>query len=397
MQLSMHSNAEAGVLLIEFDDEGREQLLRDIECTMAEQDHEFGVLGNRLTPEEPRGGDWKLNDFYNISWNPDEDAPLHIDDSVLISGGKAALTDLYNRIRLLPAGSKGLELAAEHSAPRRKRFRFSWLLGGVLSFFFLIPTADRFFVAAFSGNDNYWFQMWCYLVITLAVLPMPRLITLRSIWATRFNAALGLVSAGALMLLNLEVFGAPSNYFFLPPLACHILFCIFATLFATTAICAFFRRGLRRATPTEEKKLKQSGKLITIVLLNAVIAVALILGALMHAIRHCEGQESPAIWHYIVIYTMFFAAITQPIWLLAEVLAARRLKKICYFLSGLLLIPGLLIAAPVYLCDTGIIGIESYTLRLPLAFLFLLAATGVFFYLRNRIKGADFLNSPPCC
>ena len=397
MKLSMHSNAEEGLLLIEFDDEGRERLLQDIERTITQEDHEFDILDTELNVDTPRGGNWKINDFYNISWNPDEDAPLQVDDSVYIEGGKTALMDLYNRIRLLPAGCKEIELAAVHYTPRRKRFRFSWLLGGVLSFFFLIPTADRFFVAAFSGNDNYWFQMWCYLVITLAVLPMPRLITLRSIWATRFNAALGLVSAGALMLLNLEVFGAPSNYFFLPPLACHILFCIFATLFATTAICAFFRRGLRRATPTEEKKLKQSGKLITIVLLNAVIAVALILGALMHAIRHCEGQESPAIWHYIVIYTMFFAAITQPIWLLAEVLAARRLKKICYFLSGLLLIPGLLIAAPVYLCDTGIIGIESYTLRLPLAFLFLLAATGVFFYLRNRIKGADFLNSPPCC
>ena len=386
MRLSMHSNAEAGVLLIEFDAEGREQLLRDIERTMAEQDHEFGMLGDRLTADEPRGGDWKLNDFYNIVWNHDEDAPLHVDDSVYISGGKRALMDLYNSIRLLPAGCRELELAAVHYTPRRKRFRFSWLLGGILSFFFLIPTADRFFVAAFSGNDNYWFQMWCYLVITLAVLPMPKLITLRSIWGTRLNAVLGLVSAGALMLLNLEVFGAPSNYFFLPPLACHILFCIFATLFATTAICAFFRSGLRRATPSEEKKLKQSGKLITIVLLNAVLAVALILGALMHAIRHCEGQESPAIWHYIVIYAMFLSAITQPLWLLAEVQAAGRLKKICYFLSGRLLIPGLLVAAPVYLCDTGIIGIDSYALRLPLALLFLLAATGIFFYLRKRIK-----------
>ena len=387
MKLSMHSNAEAGVLLIEFDDEGREQLLRDIERTMLEQDHEFGTLGDRLTPEEPRGGDWKLNDFYNISWNPDEDAPLHIDDSVLISGGKAALTDLYNRIRLLPAGSKGLELAAEHSEARRKRFRFSWLLGGVLSFFFLIPTADRFFVAAFSGNDNYWFQMWCYLVITLAVLPMPRLITLRSIWSTWFNAALGLVSAGALMLLNLEVFGAPSNYFFLPPLACHILLCLFATLFAATALCAFFRRGLRRATPTEQNKLKQSGKLLFIPLLNAAIAMALMLGAVMHAVRHCEGYEAPAFWHHIVIYIMFFAAVTQPLWLLAEVLSAGWFRKFCFYLSGFLLLPGLLVAAPVYLCDTGIIGIDSYALRLPLALLFLLAASGIFFYLRKRIKG----------
>ena len=383
----MHSNAEAGVLLIEFDDEGREQLLRDIERTMLEQDHEFGTLGDRLTPEEPRGGDWKLNDFYNISWNLDEDAPLHVDDSVYISGGKRALMDLYNRIRLLPAGCRELELAAVHYTPRRKRFRFSWLLGGVLSFFFLIPTADRFFVAAFSGNDNYWFQMWCYLVITLAVLPMPRLITLRSIWSTWFNAALGLVSAGALMLLNLEVFGAPSNYFFLPPLACHILLCLFATLFAATALCAFFRRGLRRATPTEQNKLKQSGKLLFILLLNAAIAMALMLGAVMHAVRHCEGYESPAFWHHIVIYIMFFAAVTQPLWLLAEVLSAGWFRKFCFYLSGFLLLPGLLVAAPVYLCDTGIIGIDSYALRLPLALLFLLAASGIFFYLRKRIKG----------
>ena len=382
----MHSNAEAGLLLIEFDDEGRAQLLRDIERTIEEQDHEFGMLGDRLTADEPRGGDWKLNDFYNIEWNEDEEAPLHVDDSVYITGGKTALMDLYNRIRLLPAGCKEFELAAEHYTPRRRRFRFSWLLGAILSFFFLIPAADRFFVAAFSGNDNYWFQMWCYLAITLAVLPMPKLITLRSIWSTRLNAVLGLVSAGALTLLNLEVFGAPSSYFFLPPLACHILLCLFATLFAAAALCAFFRRGLRRATPSEQKKLQLSRRLLIILLLNTVIAFALLLGGLMHAIRHCEGMESPAFWHHIVIYLMFFAAITQPLWLLAEVLTARKFRKFCFFLSGLLLIPGLLVAAPVYLYDTGIIGIDSYSLRLPLASLFILAATGIFFYLRNRIK-----------
>ena len=386
MRLSMHSNAEAGLLLIEFDDEGRAQLLRDIERTIEEQDHEFGMLGDRLTADEPRGGDWKLNDFYNIEWNEDEEAPLHVDDSVYITGGKTALMDLYNRIRLLPAGCKEFELAAEHYTPRRRRFRFSWLLGAILSFFFLIPAADRFFVAAFSGNDNYWFQMWCYLAITLAVLPMPKLITLRSIWSTRLNAVLGLVSAGALTLLNLEVFGAPSSYFFLPPLACHILLCLFATLFAAAALCAFFRRGLRRATPSEQKKLQLSRRLLIILLLNTVIAFALLLGGLMHAIRHCEGMESPAFWHHIVIYLMFFAAITQPLWLLAEVLTARKFRKFCFFLSGLLLIPGLLVAAPVYLYDTGIIGIDSYSLRLPLASLFILAATGIFFYLRNRIK-----------
>ena len=380
----MHSNVEEGVVLIEFDDEGREKLLGDIEKAVAQEDHEFDVLDAELPTDEPRGGKWKRNDFYNISWVPDEYAPLHVDDSVYISGGKTALMDLYNRIRLLPAGCRELELAAEHYTPRRKCCGFSWLLGGILSFIFLIPTADRFFVAAVNGNDNYWFQMWCYLVTTLAVLPMPRLITQRCIWGTRLNAVLGLVSAGALMLLYFEVFGSPSSYFFLPPFACSILLCLFATLFAATALCAFFRRGLRCATPSEQKKLRLSAKLLFILLLNAAIAFALLLGSLTHAIRHCEGRESPAFWHYIVTYVMFFAAISQPLWLLAEVLPANRLRKFCFYLSGGLLIPGLLIAAPVYLCDTGIIGIDSYALRLPLALLFLLAASGIFFYLRKR-------------
>lgn len=385
MKLSMHSNPEEGILLIEFDDEGRKQLLQDIERTIGAQNRRSGMPGDSLTPDEPRGGDWKRNDYYNIIWNEDDDAPLHVDDSVYISGGRTALMDLYNRIRLLPAGCKELELAAEHGTPRRKRFRLSWLLGGILSFFFLIPTADRFFVAAYNGRDDFWFQMWCYLIIAVAVLPMPRLITQRSIWGTRLNAILGLISATSLMLLNLEVFGSPSNYFLIPPLVCHALMCLFAAIFATTALCAFFRRGLRRATPTERAKLKLSGKLLFILIITAGLAFALILAALLHAIKYCEGQTDVAIWHHVIIYVMFLAAITQPIWLLAEVLKHGRLKKVCYFLAGLLLIPGLLTASPVYLSDAHLISIESYSLRIPLALLFVLIAVSLFFYLRRQI------------
>lgn len=385
MKLSMHSNAVEGLLLIEFDDEGREKLLNDIERTITQEDHEFDILDAELSTDEARGGNWKPNDFYNISWHPDENAPLRVDDSVYIEGGKAALMDLYNRIRLLPAGCKEFELAAEHYTPRRRRFRFSWLLGGVLSFLFLIPTADRFFVAAYNGRDDFWFQMWCYLIIAVAVLPMPRLITQRSIWGTRLNAILGLISATSLMLLNLEVFGPPSNYFLIPPLVCHALMCLFAAIFATTALCAFFRRGLRRATPTERAKLKLSGKLLFILIITAGLAFALILAALLHAIKYCEGQTDVAIWHHVIIYVMFLAAITQPIWLLAEVLKHGRLKKVCYFLAGLLLIPGLLTASPVYLSDAHLISIESYSLRIPLALLFVLIAVSLFFYLRRQI------------
>lgn len=119
MKLRMYSNVEEGLLLIEFDDEGREMLLSDIERTITEEDHEFDILDAEPSTDETRGGNWKPNDFYNISWNPDENAPLHVDDSVYIEGGRIALMDLYNRIRLLPAGCKEIKLAAVHYTPSK--------------------------------------------------------------------------------------------------------------------------------------------------------------------------------------------------------------------------------------------------------------------------------------
>lgn len=117
MKLRMYSNVEEGLLLIEFDDEGREMLLSDIKRTITEEDHEFDILDVEPSTDETRGGNWKPNDFYNISWNPDENAPLHVDDSVFIAGGRIALMALYNRIRLLPAGCKEIKLAAVHCTP----------------------------------------------------------------------------------------------------------------------------------------------------------------------------------------------------------------------------------------------------------------------------------------
>ena len=101
MRLSMQSNPDAGVLLINFDDEGREHLLRDIENALQEQDHEFEVLDSALSPEEPLGTGWTQNDFYNIICKSEADAPLHVDCSVAISGGTNALRELCNRIRAL--------------------------------------------------------------------------------------------------------------------------------------------------------------------------------------------------------------------------------------------------------------------------------------------------------
>ena len=55
MKLSMQSNPDEGVVLISFDDEGRDELLHKIDTAIAEEDHEFGVLGAGLTEDGLRG------------------------------------------------------------------------------------------------------------------------------------------------------------------------------------------------------------------------------------------------------------------------------------------------------------------------------------------------------
>ena len=113
----MQSNPDEGLILIAFDDEGRGELLHKIETAIAEEDHEFGVLGAGLTEDGLRGDGWILNDFYNIICEYEETAPLHADTSITISGGKAALSDLCMRIRALPWGDGEIMLQAE---PYRK-------------------------------------------------------------------------------------------------------------------------------------------------------------------------------------------------------------------------------------------------------------------------------------
>ena len=384
MKLSMQSNPDEGVVLISFDDEGREELLNRIETALKEEDHEFGMLGAGLTEDEVRGNGWVLNDFYNIICQYEEKAPLHADTSITISGGKEALADLCRRIRALPQGCREFELQAEPHTPRKRKFRFSWLLGGMLSLFFLIPAADRFFVSAFSGRDAFWYQMWCYLIVAAAVLPMPRLINLRSMWATRVNAFLGLVSSALLLVLNLEIFGPPSNYFLIPDTVSQALLCLFAASFATVSLCAFFRRGLRRATNREEARIKQTARLIGIFLIIAVLAIALLTAGLMHAMAYMEGRSDIDLGHRIISALLLVAVFALPLWMWGEVLRPGLGKRLCLLCTGCTLIPGLLIAAPIYLMEFTLA--EALSLRIMIFLLFIGAAISLFFYLLHQFR-----------
>ena len=383
MRLSMQSNPDAGVLLINFDDEGREHLLRDIENALQEQDHEFEVLDSALTPEEPLGSGWTQNDFYNIICKSEADAPLHVDCSVAISGGTNALRELCNRIRALPSGCRSFELEAEPTAVHRKRPRISWIIGGFLSLLFLIPAADRLFVSRFGASDDEWFQMWCCIIIAAAVLPMPRLISLRAMWSARLNAGLALLCIILLLVLKLGFFGSPAGWLFIPDSIIHILLYTFAGIFTFTAVAAFCRRGLRRSTSKEAANLRRYGRIALVLGTLAITSIILLLGAVMHGLSYLESTENPPAWHYSLNTALLISFCSQPVWILAEVL---HIKKLCYLLTALTLIPGLLISAPIYAMELHLLGIDDLTLRILVSLGIIGLATGLFFYFRSQLR-----------
>ena len=383
MRLSMQSNPDAGVLLINFDDEGREHLLRDIENALQEQDHEFEVLDSALTPEEPLGTGWTQNDFYNIICKSEADAPLHVDCSVAISGGTNALRELCNRIRALPSECRVFELQAEPTAVHRKRPRISWIIGGFLSLLFLIPAADRLFVSRFGASDDEWFQMWCCITIAAAVLPMPRLISLRAMWSARLNAGLALLCIILLLVLKLGFFGSPAGWLFIPDSLIHILLYTFSGIFTFTAVAAFCRRGLRRTTSKEAANLRRYGRIVLVLGTLAITSIILLLGAVMHGLSYLEATENPSAWHYAINAALLISFCSQPVWILAEVL---HIKKLCYLLTALTLIPGLLISAPIYAIELHLLGSDDLTLRILVSLGIIGLASGLFFYFRSRLR-----------
>ncbi len=75
MSLILQINSKRGKLRIQFDAEGRQILLADIEEAIREEDHAFGVLGVQLDKPTDTDSDWQTVEFYNIVCEPDAKAP----------------------------------------------------------------------------------------------------------------------------------------------------------------------------------------------------------------------------------------------------------------------------------------------------------------------------------
>ena len=171
VSLILQSNSKRGKIRIQFDAEGRQILLADIEEAIREEDHAFGVLGVQLDEPASAGGDWQTVDFYNIVCVADEKAPLRVDNSVSISGGRKALTTLRNKLMDLPEEHMCLELKITDVYPvPRKRSHLPRLAGVACCAPFLYLAGKCLFIFNSNGDDAAGLQFWCYLASALHFL-----------------------------------------------------------------------------------------------------------------------------------------------------------------------------------------------------------------------------------
>lgn len=387
MKLTIHASRQKGLLLIDFDEEGRKVLLRDIENAIREHDHEFCVLEAEPTEPRLRGQDWKQVEFYNIVCKADSDTPLRVDDSVTISGGAEALTTLRDRINNLPVCCGSFELQTTESytlPPRKKRPLIPWLIGGVFCAFFLHQACDRLIVSLVRGKDDIWFQMWCYFAIALAVLPVPWLISRHAWWSARLNAGLCALAIGMLLVLVFGVFGNPCEYF---PMPCQVyltLLCGAVVLLLPVGLLPLIPRGQRCATENEKQKLQQAGKLVQLLLSMGFLAVLLALASISYGIKFCYIQGIQ--WYDYPFFLPGTCVYLLPLWLISAYLPDGAGKKICYTLLTYTLLPSLLMAAPCYYMGLTVMGIEAVLPRILISLLPIATGAFIFPYLRRGMK-----------
>lgn len=386
MSLILQSNSKRGKLRIQFDAEGRQILLAEIEEVIREEDHAFGVLGVQLDEPTDTASDWQTVEFYNIVCEPDAKAPLRVDNSVSISGGRKALTVLRNKLMDLPEARQSFELKITDVYPAtRKRNRLPWFAGAACCAPFLYLAGNSIFIFTRNGDDIAGFQFWFYLVSALALLPMPWLISLRSGLSVRLNAGFGLVALVPLLLLILGVFKNDTPNINLPEPLFHAFLLISAALTMMAVVIPFV---LRRKSPTEEKEkrmLKWVDALLLRPLGGAVLFALLALGAVLYAIRFCySGAEN---WYDYILYIPFIAAFTPPVAVLAGLLNPGIWQRISYRLLACTLLPGLVLAAPCYYLGTPVIGIHDTLPRLLLAAIPLVLAVCLFPCLKKGMPG----------
>ena len=377
MQQSILHHLDKDIIRISFDAEGREKWLRDMDSAIRECDHEFGIPDD-LTNMPEIG--WEVVDFFNIVCLDNPDAPLQVDDSVTISGGSKALSELRERISSLPDDKQSIDLPLTSSVNRCGSLK-PLRLGGILAALPLYMVGDRFIMGELTGSDIYWLQMWWYVLIAASVFPMPWLISRRTRWGATINAGLAAVALLATLMLVLGIFESPAKGFFIPEaIYMPILWCA-AFMICVGGVLPLTRKRLRLATAREERILKQVFKAISLLLGAAVLFLFLVLGSLLYSIKFCySGIER---WFDYFAWLPIIAAYLLPVGILGAYLKPGRWRKACFIILTCTLLPGLLAVSPCYYFALDICGAPSEFAKITLGLVPLVLAATFLYFRRN--------------
>ena len=370
-QIILH-HLDKGIIRITFDAEGREKWLRDMDSAIRECDHEFGIPDD--APDMPGLG-WEVIDFFNIVCLDKPDAPLQVDDSVTISGGSKALSELRDRISALPDDKLSIDLPLTSTVNRCGSLK-PLRLGGILAALPLYMVGDRFIMGELTGSDIYWLQMWWYVLIALSVFPMPWLISRRTRWGAGINAGLSAVALLATLMLVLGIFESPSYGFFIPEaIYTSILWCV-VLMIGVAGVLPFTRKRLRQATAREEHTLKQVFKAMSLLTGGVTLFIFLMFGSILYCIKYSyDGIER---WFDYFAWVPIIAAYLLPVGLLGAYLRPGYWSKACYIILACTLLPGLVAVSPCYYFALDICGTPSEFVRITLGLLpLLLAAWGI--------------------
>ncbi len=269
----------------------------------------------------------------------------------------------------------------------KKRF-VVWGTGGLFYLLLLILAGNSMLLALFSGADDYWWQMWCYVFAAIAGLLIPWLISLRTKWSARLCAVLSLLASVALLVVCFGVFRYPLY----GPLFDDWPTVILGNLFMWGAAIAFllisvfccFRRNLREATSGELYWLRRVGCMFLSLVVGFALMALLYIGALAVAI-----YEENSLFKITLAYICVISSFTLYIWPVAELLPRGVWRRVCFRILLYGVTPGLLASAPSYFIGfptLGFHGEEYFPLRIAVSLALLCGTAGIVWFILRRIK-----------
>ena len=261
-----------------------------------------------------------------------------------------------------------------------------WAVGALWSLGVWRFVFNAVIVGAFSGSDEQWCQMWCFVIAAVVALLLPWLMSMRTVWSAHMGAALAVCATCSLLAVVTEFFGEWYGAIFGDgePVHCYVMGALWGSIaaFVAAGLYCCFRRNTHEATPSQLFCLRILGRVALVLGGGFAIFAMLIVGGLLVAIY------SEVWWRLTLAWVSVVAAYALFIWPLAELLPRGRWRRVCFRLLLIGVMPGLITSSVSYFIGLPIFGFPGDDLlivRIFFALIPLAVAVFMWRYIFRRI------------